>query len=107
MSVPSFFLLGVLTVSLSCIYVVYYRYLHPLAGYPGPFVASLTGLWKTYQVGAGDFEKVLLALHQEHGKIVRIGPNHLDFSDASAVKTIYGAGKSFKKRSLPFHLYSP
>lgn len=79
-------------------YVLYYRYLHPLAGYPGPFLASLTGFWKAYRVGVGDFEKALLALHQKHGKIIRIGPDHLDISDASAVKTIYGAGKSFRKR---------
>ncbi|KAK5999292.1 hypothetical protein QM012_005617 [Aureobasidium pullulans] len=47
-----------------------------------------------------DYEHVLLALHRKHGKIVRIGPNHINISDASAVKTVYGSGRNFKKSSF-------
>lgn len=33
------------------IYIVYYRYFNPLAKYPGPPLASVTNLWKTYHLG--------------------------------------------------------
>ncbi|KAF2768649.1 cytochrome P450, partial [Teratosphaeria nubilosa] len=64
---------------------------------PGPFLASSTNFWKVYQVSNGNYEDVLLDLHRQHGKIVRTGPNHLDVSDATAIMTIYGSGREFKK----------
>lgn len=79
-------------------FVLYNQSFHPLARFPGPFVASFSNIWKTYHVAVGDYEHVLLALHRKYGKFVRVGPNHIDISDASAVKTIYGAGRTFKKR---------
>jgi len=82
----------------SLVQAVYGCFFHPLSKFPGPRVAAFTNLWKTYQVAAGDFEGVLLRLHQKHGKIVRIGPNHLDISDAQAVKVIFGSGRTFQKR---------
>lgn len=85
--------------------IVYTRLFHPLARFPGPFIASFSNVWKTYHVAIGDYEHVLLALHRQHGKIVRVGPHHLDFSDTSAVKTIYGSGRQFKKRLVvPAHI---
>jgi hypothetical protein len=80
--------------------IVYFAFFHALSKFPGPFLASFTNLWKTYQVARGDYEGVLLRLHQKHGKIVRIGPNHLDISDAQAVKAIFGSGRTFQKRSV-------
>jgi hypothetical protein len=77
---------------------LYPRHLHPLAKFPGPFLASLTNLWKIYHIWKGDLEKVLLECHQTHGKIIRIGPNHLDVDDDAAVKTILGSGRRFQKR---------
>ncbi|KAK0105970.1 hypothetical protein ONS95_004479 [Cadophora gregata] len=80
--------------------VIHARFFHRLAPFPGPFSASFTNLWKVYHVYVGDLEHVLLEAHRKHGKIVRIGPNHLDFSDASAVKAIYGSGRAFTKSSF-------
>jgi len=80
--------------------VIHARFFHRLALFPGPFSASFTNLWKVYHVYVGDLEHVLLEAHRKHGKIVRIGPNHLDFSDASAVKAIYGSGRAFTKRYI-------
>lgn len=91
-------LLSVLVIVYGFIQALYNRYFHPLARFPGPLLASFTNFWKVYQVAAGNYEDVLLDLHRRHGKIVRIGPNHLDVSDSSAVKTIYGSGRHFKKR---------
>ena len=78
-------------------YVVYMRYLHPLARYPGPFIASLTNLWKAYTMYEGRMEYVIHDLHERYGAIVRIGPNDLVISHPDAVKQIYLAGSSFQK----------
>jgi hypothetical protein len=78
-------------------HVVYMRYLHPLAKYPGPFVASFTHLWKAYTMYQGQMEHVILDLHRKHGAIVRIGPNDLVISHPHAVKQIYLSGSSFIK----------
>ncbi|KAK0638079.1 Cytochrome P450 monooxygenase gsfF [Lasiodiplodia hormozganensis] len=93
-------MLEIVVFAVVCAYVIYQRFLHPLSRYPGPLLASLSNVWKAYHVYQGDLEYAILKLHQEHGKIVRIGPNHLDISDAAAVKNIYLTGKSFVKSSF-------
>ena len=98
MDLLPFLLLPALGLSFSVFYFVYSCFFHPLARFPGPFIASFTNLWKVYHVYSGDFEHVLLEAHQKYGKLVRIGPNHLDVSDAAAVKGIYGAGRAMPKR---------
>ncbi|PNS18959.1 Isotrichodermin C-15 hydroxylase [Sphaceloma murrayae] len=78
-------------------YVVSQRYLHRLSRYPGPFLASLSPLWKLWHVKVGDYEQVLIDLHRRHGVFVRVGPNHLDVSHPEAIKDIFNTGKSFVK----------
>lgn len=41
--------------------------------------------------------RTMIALHEEHGPIVRNGPNEVSIADLSAIKTIYGAGTKFRK----------
>jgi len=78
-------------------YIVYMRFFHPLARYPGPFLASLTNLWKAYTMYEGQMEYVIRRLHDKHGAIVRIGPNDLVISHPDAVKQIYLSGSAFQK----------
>ena len=80
-----------------CVYVVYYRYFHPLAGYPGPTFASFTNLWKVYQLWTLRMPETLSQLHETYGEVVRVGPNDLSFSTAEAVASIYKAGRSLPK----------
>ncbi|KAH9827687.1 Isotrichodermin C-15 hydroxylase [Teratosphaeria destructans] len=96
---PARVLVGLIAFILAygCGQILYNRFFHPLARFPGPFIATFTNLWKVYQVSTSNYEDVLLELHRQHGKIVRIGPNHLDVSDAAAIKTIYGSGREFRK----------
>jgi hypothetical protein len=82
-------------------YIVYMRFLHPLARYPGPFLASLTNLWKAYEMYQGQMEYTIRDLHDKHGAIVRIGPNDLVISHPDAVKQIYLSGSSFQKVHSP------
>ncbi|KAH8827462.1 cytochrome P450 [Flagelloscypha sp. PMI_526] len=58
---------------------------HPLATYPGPFLASITNLWMVYHVAGGRRLALLRALHEKYGTHVRIGPNMLDIVDVDAV----------------------
>ena len=42
-------------------------------------------------------------LHQQHGPVVRIGPNELSFSSAESLRQIYGPGSDFTKASIYKH----
>lgn len=64
---------------------------------PGPFWARISDLWYFQHLRGGRFEHENIRLHQEHGPIVQIGPNHFSISDAASVKMIYGPGSKFAK----------
>ncbi|GIZ40796.1 hypothetical protein CKM354_000412000 [Cercospora kikuchii] len=50
-----------------------------------------------------------LQLHKKYGKLVRIGPNHVMFSDAALIPPVYGIGSKFMKSNfyLPFDIKTP
>ncbi|KAJ5343280.1 uncharacterized protein N7506_003104 [Penicillium brevicompactum] len=64
---------------------------------PGPFWARISHLWYFQHLRGGRFEHENIRLHQEHGPIVQIGPNHFSINDAASVKMIYGPGSKFAK----------
>ncbi|KAE8138927.1 cytochrome P450 [Aspergillus pseudotamarii] len=70
-------------------YVVYQRYLHPLAKYPGPFLASITDLWQVHQFLSLQQPYHLTTLHERYGPIVRYGPDKLSITHESAIPIIY------------------
>jgi hypothetical protein len=74
---------------LSIAYVVYQRHLHPLAKYPGPFLASISNFWKVQTLLPLSFHRAILHCHEKYGPIVRIGPNDLSFSTPDAIAPIY------------------
>jgi len=90
-AVASLFLFSLLS------YIIYQRFLHPLASSPGPLLASLTNLWKSYYVYNHILHEKLVELHEQHGSVVRIGPNDLHFWSAEAIAPIYKAGKAMGK----------
>lgn len=47
--------------------IVYYRFFHPLAKFPGPFWGSVTRLWITYHNVKEDECQVFQALHRRYG----------------------------------------
>ncbi len=69
----------------------------PLRSIPGPFIARFTKLWYFHRVWRGKFEKDNLKLHQQYGKVIRLGPGIYSFDDVDAVKVIYGKGTEFDK----------
>ena len=50
---------------------------HPLAKYPGPFLAKTSKWWAAYLSGIGDQHRYLKRLHDRYGDVVRIGANPL------------------------------
>lgn len=70
---------------------LYRLYLHPLAGYPGPWLGKLTE-WNTILASLrGESTRARHAWGMRYGPgPVRIGPDELLFSDAGSVRDIYG-----------------
>lgn len=70
-------------------YVVYQRFFHPLAKFPGPLLASLTDVWQAYQFMSLQQPYYLTQLHEKHGPIVRYGPDKLSVTHESCIPIIY------------------
>jgi hypothetical protein len=70
---------------------------HGLNKYPGPFFASVTDWWRFFDVYGRRPELTQIALHRQHGDVVRLGPNVLSFADPAAIKQIYGLNRGFVK----------
>ena len=88
---------GVPIFGLALVYITYQRWFHPLSKYPGPFLASLTDLWKAYQMTQRRLPYKYAELHEKYGPVIRVGPNSLSFSDPNAIAPIYQAGRRMKK----------
>ncbi|KAL0943200.1 isotrichodermin C-15 hydroxylase [Colletotrichum truncatum] len=73
-------------------YVIYQRYLHPLAAFPSPFLASLTDLWQVQQVLSLKEPYNLTDLHAKYGEFVRYGPDKLSVTAEDAVPLVYVKG---------------
>ncbi|KAE8154897.1 cytochrome P450 [Aspergillus avenaceus] len=52
---------------------------------PGPLVTGLTGLWSTYERNTPGFGRRLTGLHQQYGKVVRLGPHCVSVSDPTVI----------------------
>ncbi|KAK3983905.1 cytochrome P450 [Cladorrhinum sp. PSN332] len=63
----------------------------------GPFLASITDLWRFRLQYSGSIQPILLQLHKRYGPIVRIGPNTISVSDPAHINTIFGARGGFTK----------
>lgn len=78
-------------------YLVSNHFSHGFNRYPGPFLASLTDLWRFCIVYGRRPEVTHIKLHRKHGDVVRLGPSVLSFANPAAIKEIYGLKKGFKK----------
>ena len=76
---------------------IYRIYFHPLAEYPGPFLAKLTDLHSTYHAWKGDRHLEFWRCHEIYGPLVRFGPNSLSFNTNTALKDIYGFKANVRK----------
>ena len=77
-------------VVLPILYFVYIRYFTGLSHIPGPFLASVSNLWKIRAAWQEAMPQQNIALHKKHGPLVRIGPNMISVDDPASMATIYG-----------------
>lgn len=70
-------------------YIIYQRYFHPLAEFPGPFLASVTDLWQVQQFLSLKQPYHLTELHEKYGPFVRYGPDKLSVITEDAIPLIY------------------
>ncbi|KAI1380425.1 cytochrome P450 [Hypoxylon crocopeplum] len=68
-----------------------------LSSIPGPFFARLTDLWRFRAQNSRGYSAALVKLHKKHGKLVRIGPNHISISDPDAVPIVYSTNPVWVK----------
>ncbi|KAH6985234.1 putative cytochrome P450 [Ilyonectria destructans] len=82
--------------------ILYMRYFHPLARFPGPFIASISNVYYARSMLSGSHHRNMLKLHGQYGPIVRLAPNELSFSSLSSRDDIYGfkAARRFLKSPL-------
>jgi hypothetical protein len=87
-------------IALICIvlYILYIRYgRSDLRSIPGPFLASVSNLYRVHAQWSQQGIPNLIALHEKHGTFVRYGPNMVSINDGEAIAEIYGIGKGFVK----------
>ncbi|KAK3997814.1 cytochrome P450-like protein [Cladorrhinum sp. PSN332] len=89
------FVIGGLVYS-TCL-VIYRVFFHPLAKYPGPFLAKLTDAYMLYYAWRGDRHLEFWRLHEQYGKFVRFGPNSLSVNSDTALHEIYGHRANVRK----------
>lgn len=81
-------------------HLLHNKFYKGLNKYPGHPLAAYTNWWRFWDVSKERTEYTHIALHKQHGDIVRLGPNVLSFADPKAIKTIYGLNKGMTKVRL-------
>ncbi|KAI1390655.1 cytochrome P450 [Hypoxylon trugodes] len=70
--------------------------LHPLRGYPGPFLAKVTAFYAGFYVVKKSLHLKMLENHRRYGSVVRLGPDRLVFNTVTAFRVIYQSDQSVK-----------
>jgi cytochrome P450 len=90
--------LGILLIAvLQVTDIILTRYWPGLRSIPGPFLASISHLDRIWSLIAGQQMNYHLRLHDKYGPLVRVGPNHVSFSDGSLIPMVYGINTRFWK----------
>lgn len=97
----SFPFLLLLAISLLVAYLASIRYQRGLSKFNGPFLASFTDLWRLWQAYWYHDRVIFPALQAKYGKVIRMGPRTLLFSEPDVIKEIYTMG--FRKVCRPGH----
>jgi hypothetical protein len=71
----------------------------PLRQVPGPFLASVTDLWRVRSWWTGQTQWAQINLHRRLGRAVRLGPNTVSLSDPALINTVYSSKAPWKKVS--------
>ncbi|CAK7239412.1 MAG: hypothetical protein STHCBS139747_000842 [Sporothrix thermara] len=77
--------------------LLYRRYASPLRRFPGPWLASVSRLWKVVSTASTNTHWQHIALHRKYGRVVRIAPNEVSIASPEAARLVLSAGKRFHK----------
>ncbi|RAL14130.1 cytochrome P450 [Aspergillus homomorphus CBS 101889] len=69
--------------------IIYYRFFHPLAKFPGPFWGSVTRIWLAWHNLRQTELETVSELTKKYGPVVRITPTLLLVSDPTKLPDIY------------------
>lgn len=90
--------LGLAVALVTIPFFIFYRLvLHPLAGYPGPFLARLSGFYAVYHAYVGDLHLDMWKCHEIYGDVVRYGPNKVIINTNTAIPAIYARTANVQK----------
>ncbi len=92
----------VVLVSIAAVHLLSNKYSKGLNRYPGHWLAGYSNWWRLYDVSKRQHHHTTIALHRQHGDVVRLGPNVLSFADPRAIKAIYGLNKNVNKVNTTF-----
>ncbi|CAK7201377.1 hypothetical protein SEUCBS139899_004081 [Sporothrix eucalyptigena] len=70
--------------------IIYNLYFHPLARFPGPFLAKISPIYSIYGLFRGRWPFDVHQLHLKYGPVLRLMPNELAFTNPEAWRDIYG-----------------
>lgn len=76
---------------------IYRLFLNPLNKFPGPYWARLGNIYMSLHFRNSDAYYKLQALHDQHGRIVRIGSNDLSITHPSIMDAVYGRHSTCSK----------
>ncbi|KAN0112173.1 cytochrome P450 [Hyaloscypha variabilis] len=82
------------------------KYFSSLRDIPGPFLASISRVWKVYYGLKGNIHYKYQDLHEKYGPVVRIGFNEVSFASPDAAKQIYSVSTGFHKTDA-YSVYPP
>ena len=82
---------------LLCLRTLRTRFSRGLSKVPGPFIASISNLWKVNAVYKGDMPRRNMAVHENFGPVVRIGPKHVSFASTQALHVIHASRRAYAK----------
>lgn len=86
----------VVTIAISWFFISTFKAWYRLSHVPGPFIASFSSLWIVKQLLKARTAPALLGL-QEHGRLVRVGPNYLLTDDPETLRQISTARSQYNR----------
>ncbi|EFQ36369.1 cytochrome P450 [Colletotrichum graminicola M1.001] len=77
--------------------VVYEAFISPLSKYPAPIYCHVSHLPVAWHMWRGTHPYWLDGLHKRYGRVVRVSPSELSYTDGRAWKDIYGHTREGKR----------
>jgi len=80
-------------------WIIYYRFFHPLAKVPGPFLGSVSELYRFYHnfIRKGALYHEFDKLRERYGPVIRIAPNEVLLTDKNNYEKVYATHSGLYK----------